>query len=297
MAIPKGEIAKVIASVPREMVEFFGDLGMDLSTLNFPSPYELLPPKVVDDFGGGTAHTFRVASRRGGPGGLKENVSILPLEKLRNNPNSRQYNDYLNPFSGAMISNPAMIAGNLQISKGGQDIAQKAINGPFSLYYPSALWPFMRDDGKRYTVMDLAEEPIDSEWLGTKPWIEWATDRNYDRIGALPGFQKWGDVALGATAAAPIAIVGVIAFFTAPVWGPILTQRVVATTVAASKGAAELLVAVKDGPGNIVKSLKTQRLQDKRSSINRKKAKKAMKEGGVEDLLGQIDALKLMRKK
>ena len=69
MAIPKGEIAKVIASAPREMVEFFGDLGMDLRTLNFPSPYELLPSRVVDDFGGGTAYTYRVASRRGGPVG------------------------------------------------------------------------------------------------------------------------------------------------------------------------------------------------------------------------------------
>lgn len=175
--------------------------------------------------------------RQYGPGRRfnKEHVGLFP----NNNPNSE--------FAGDGLNNRAAYAGTMTIEKAGTEV-QVAVPGRFSMYYPSVAWPFVREDGRRYTVLDLAEEPIESNWLGTKPWIEYLTDTKLDRMGALPGFRTWGDVSLGGLAMAPVVIVGGVAILLA---GPALKQAGVTTL-------KNLKVLAKDAAGmpkRIVKRL------------------------------------------
>ncbi|MBT93196.1 MAG: hypothetical protein CMA60_00010 [Euryarchaeota archaeon] len=192
--------------------------------------------RILEDFGANTAWEFSVAQRRN----IRDQVSLLPLKQ----------DDYVGQMKRSWLDafdNPTAPmkyqAGVLQVSKGGRN-AGRVINGPYSLYFPSALWPYTTEEGKRYTVMDLAEEPIESDWLGTKPWIEWATDVKYDKIGALPGFSRWGDAALGAGAIAPVAVVGTVAILTFPRWGPFIVDKTVETGTAIGYGVGEIAGAI-----------------------------------------------------
>lgn len=251
------DTAKAVQQVP-EKIESIGD-GLP----SIPTPYDTLPDWLVDDWGGapGDAQQFSVRNRRG----IKQNVRLLPQRKR--DEFTRHFADYFDPNSPDMLLNPAMTAGVLSVTKEteelvlengipvfGQDgkpiyetrILQTGISvpGPFSLYYPSALWPYQTEEGARYTVMDLAEEPIESDWLGLKPWAEWATDTTYDKVGALPGFRLWGDAALGAGAVAPLAVVGLLLFVTAPAWGPVIGGRTIATGRALLDGTKEFTASV-----------------------------------------------------
>ena len=104
------------------------------------------------------------------------------------------------------------------------------IFAPFSLYYPSSMWPYSGQDGSRYTVHDFGREPIDSNWLGTKPLAEIAVGRKLDKIGALPGFAYWGDITLGTPPTILWIGTGILAFMTAAFWGPTATGDLLLTT-------------------------------------------------------------------
>jgi hypothetical protein len=231
------DTAKAVREVP-EKIESIGD-GLP----SIPTPYDMLPDSEVDRWGGapGDARQFSVRNRRG----IKQNVRLLP--QMKRDEFTRHFADYFNPTSPDMLLNPAMTAGVLSVTKETDDgLLQTGISvpGPFSLYYPSALWPYQTGEGARYTVMDLAEEPIESDWLGLKPWAEWATDTTYDKVGALPGFRLWGDAALGAGAVAPLAVVGLLLFVTAPAWGPVIGGRTIATGRALLDGTKEFTASV-----------------------------------------------------
>ena len=95
---------------------------------------------------------------------------------------------------------------------------RSTIFAPFSTYYPTSMWPYSSRDGTRYTVHDLGNEPIDSDFLGTKPLVESMMGRKLDKVGALPAFSKWGDIALGAPPTILYAGLGTLAVVTAPSW-------------------------------------------------------------------------------
>jgi len=172
------DAAKTIREVPEKID------GIKDGLPQFATPYDVLPDSEVDRWGGapGDARQFSVNYRRG----IKQNVRLLPFKR---DGNSRHFADYFNPTSPDLLLNPAMTAGALRVTKQTYDILGDpdellvtgiSVPGPFSLYYPSALWPYQTEEGARYTVMDLAEEPIESDWMGLRPWVEWATDTTYD---------------------------------------------------------------------------------------------------------------------
>ena len=147
-------------------------------------------------------------------------------------------------------------AGSVRITKEQDDgsianVSGFGVKGPFSLYYPSALWPHMTEEGRRYTVMDLADEDIESDWMGLKPWAEWATDVKYDKVGALPGFQYWGDASLGATAIAPLVIVAIPIGLSVWAWGPTIGKRILDSWKEVFKGTLEYTFTV----GNQVRGM------------------------------------------
>ena len=115
-----------------------------------------------------------------------------------------------------------MYSGTTQVFKpdGTRVEGPNDIFAPFSLYYPSSMWPYTARDGSRYTVHDFGREPIDSNWLGTKPLAEIAVGRRLDKIGALPGFAYWGDIALGTPPSLVWLGAGILATISAPFWGP-----------------------------------------------------------------------------
>jgi len=205
-----GNLATWAGDVPESLAELKDDLGEIFDyrgpNMRVPTPEQLLPDMVLNDFGANTAWEFSVNERRN----IRDQVSVLPV-------NSDAYNAGMKRSWLDFFDNPTIQAGILEMNKEGTQ-SRAVVYGPYSLYYPSALWPFTTEEGKRYTVMDLAEEPIESDWFGTKPWIEWATDVKYDKVGALPGFRKWGDKALGMTALAPVVGAGIVAFITWPFW-------------------------------------------------------------------------------
>lgn len=93
----------------------------------------------------------------------------------------------------------------------------RPIFAPASTYFPTSMWPYSSPDGSRYTVHDFGEEPIESDFLGTKPLLEFAMGRKLDKIGAVPGFQYWGDIALGAPVALLVLGAGYLGVKAAPV--------------------------------------------------------------------------------
>jgi hypothetical protein len=93
----------------------------------------------------------------------------------------------------------------------------RPLYAPFSMYTPSALWPYTADDGSRLTVHDFGNQEIESDWMGMKPWVEVVSGRELDKIGALPAFNVWGDLVLGILPTLTVAILGFVAITTAPV--------------------------------------------------------------------------------
>lgn len=117
---------------------------------------------------------------------------------------------------------------------------RSTIFAPFSTYYPTSMWPYSSRDGTRYTVHDLGNEPIDSDFLGTKPLVEIMMGRKLDKVGALPAFSKWGDIALGVPPTILYVGLGALGVITAPSWFPIITSSVGATVTRFTTGVAEL---------------------------------------------------------
>ena len=130
---------------------------------------------------------------------------------------------------------------------------ETTIFAPFSIYFPSSMWPYASEDGSRYTVHDLGNEEIESDFLGTKPLIEIAMGRKLDKVGALPAFGYWGDIALGATPTVLYGGLGIGAILTAEFWGPPLVQGVTGLVGATLSGTAEIGYAFAKGLRNLVR--------------------------------------------
>ncbi len=192
---------------------------------------------------------------------IKQGVTILPTDQ----PHSRMANQLGRPWEDDWT----LVAADLSVTDveydfpsiadisaaiaSGEDIpgpdresstSLKPIIAPFSLYYPSVAWPFMTDEGKRYTVEDLGNEPID---LPAGDWIGWIMGRKLDRVAALPGFRIWGDPLLGIGASIPVAIVAIPLIITAPRWGQSLGTSLGAAGTAFVTSSAEILGAIGGG--------------------------------------------------
>ena len=108
---------------------------------------------------------------------------------------------------------------------------QKRIFAPFSTYMPSALWPWQRSDGGRYTVHDFAEKdlPLSKDLSKTVAMIvQEDLDIDEDGVadwGGLPMFRFWGDPLLGLPPTALIAGLIFGAAVTFPSWGPIVARK------------------------------------------------------------------------
>ncbi len=127
---------------------------------------------------------------------------------------------------------------------------ETAIFAPFSTYFPTSMWPYSAPDGGRYTVHNLANEPIESDFLGTKPIVEILMGRKLDKVGALPAFSAWGDIALGAPPVAAWLGLGLLGLFTAEFWLPPILNATGQTVAYAGIGTGEIFFEV-------AKSLKT----------------------------------------
>jgi len=183
-----------------------------------------------------------------GSDNIKQTVTLFPTS----NPNARQAP--INPQAIGMnlaTGDLPLTAGNIVINED----EEMPIPAPFSLYYPTVAWPFMTDEGKRYTVVDLGNEPIS---FPGQDFIGWLMGRKLDRVAALPGFRGWGDPLLGVGAVAPVAIAAIPVFILAPYWGPSLIRTGVklGTTIMASslEFVAAVGSAAKDLTKTIVKS-------------------------------------------
>ena len=128
-----------------------------------------------------------------------------------------------------------------------EDDDPDSILAPFSLYFPTSMWPYSTNDGSRYTVHDLGNEPIESDFLGTKPLVEIAMGRKLDKVGALPAFSKWGDIALGTPPALVWTGILLLAGFTVQVWGPPIGNAIGGTASAFATGMAEIGYATAKG--------------------------------------------------
>ena len=89
---------------------------------------------------------------------------------------------------------------------------------------PSFLYPFSKEDGGRYTVMDLAESDAPS-FLSIGP-IEAVAGNEIEKMGDLPYFRFWGDAVLMTPIVISAVAVGVGVFFLAPVMVPPAIQAV-----------------------------------------------------------------------
>ena len=107
------------------------------------------------------------------------------------------------------------------------DGVEKAIFAPFSTYMPSALWPYTDNTGGRYTVHDFGNEELTGDWIGVKPIIEQISGRKLNRVGALPAYRYWGDMALGALSVAFLLGVAFVAANVIPITTPPLVKSLI----------------------------------------------------------------------
>ena len=114
------------------------------------------------------------------------------------------------------------------------------IYGPFSKFTPTALWPWQTKEGARMTAAELAEVPLEGDWLGTKPIAEAVLGQRLDKVGGIPGFRFYGDAVLGT----PIILGGVLVVLAAPLWIPVVSAigtSMVNTTLSMGRGIAKAI--------------------------------------------------------
>jgi len=77
--------------------------------------------------------------------------------------------------------------------------SEKPIIGMFSQNTPTFLWPWTTENGERYTAVDFAEMPFFETGIGDKikEPFEIVMGRQYNKVGDLPAYGAWGDIALG----------------------------------------------------------------------------------------------------
>ena len=151
-----------------------------------------------------------------------------------------------------LSESPNISGGSIDIE--GDGIAAQPVFAPFSTLYPTALWPWADEDGSRYTVHDLGNEPLETDFLGTKPILSIITGRSLDKVGALPGFRFWGDFALGIPPSIFWTGIAVAAAMTAPTWGPYIGTNAAKIGIATMKGTVNLAHGIVTAPINAIRN-------------------------------------------
>ena len=215
----------------------------------------LAAPATIDDF---LPHDY-IPDWALAEGELKEYMEgLLGFDRRENEVAIRQGNNISEQVTVFGSSDPAMkkrtmwnmlwedgdlFSGETQL----EDDDPDSILAPFSLYFPTSMWPYSTNVGSRYTVHDLGNEPIESDFLGTKPLVEIAMGRKLDKVGALPAFSKWGDIALGTPPTLVWTGMLLLAGFTFYTWAPPIGKAVGGTATAFATGMAEIGYATAKG--------------------------------------------------
>ena len=153
---------------------------------------------------------------------------------------------FMDPISIATGTNPYIKGANpLDWMKVGRidspmSHSDGPIYGPFSKFTPTALWPWQTKEGARMTAAELAEVPLEGNWIGTKPIAEAILGQELDKVGGLPGYRFYGDAIL----ATPIIVSGVIVVLAAPLWIPVVSAigtSMVNTALSMGRGIAKAI--------------------------------------------------------
>ena len=153
---------------------------------------------------------------------------------------------FIEPVSIATGTNPYIKGANpldwMKVGRIDSDMSHSdgPIYGPFSKFTPTALWPWQTQEGARMTAAELAEVPLEGDWLGTKPIAEAVLGQRLDKVGGIPGFRFYGDAVLGT----PIILGGVLVVLAAPLWIPVVSAigtSMVNTTLSMGRGIAKAI--------------------------------------------------------
>jgi hypothetical protein len=106
---------------------------------------------------------------------------------------------------------------------------------------PSFLYPFTKEDGGRYTVMDLAESDA-PEILSFGP-VEAIAGNEIEKIGDLPYFRFWGDAVLMTPIVISAVAVGVGLFFL----GPPIASAAATSVIPLAKTAVQIPISIGKG--------------------------------------------------
>ena len=153
---------------------------------------------------------------------------------------------FMDPVSIATGTNPYIKGANpldwMRVGRIDSEMSHSdgPIYGPFSKFTPTALWPWQTKEGGRMTAAELAEVPLDGDWLGTKPIAEAVLGQKLDKVGGMPGYRFYGDAVLGA----PIIGGGVLLVLAAPLWLPVVSAigtSMLGSVVSLGRGVAKAL--------------------------------------------------------
>lgn len=120
---------------------------------------------------------------------------------------------------------------------------------------PSFLYPFTKEDGGRYTVMDLAESDAPSI-LSIQP-LEAVAGNEIEKMGDIPYFRYWGDAVLMTPIVVSAVAVGVGIFFVGPVVAPAIGTSLKPLATNVIKIPAALLRGVANGTFGIIEAIKS----------------------------------------
>jgi hypothetical protein len=210
--------------------------------------------KMKDNLG---FHRTERATRMLRPEQITQTVTILPTSN--GGAEKKNMFDMLAEDGFESITNAKPTFGSKQTltspyeqSQGQEEIlSADQLIAPFSKYTPTILWPFTTSEGNRYTVHDLGEESLSFPGKG---FAEYALGKELDQVGALPGFNQWGDSLLGA---GPVVIGGgtvLLLGLTAPVWAPAISQTAIRLTKTTLIKGRQITSATKNGLIKVAKA-------------------------------------------
>ena len=119
---------------------------------------------------------------------------------------------------------------------------------------PSFLYPYNKEDGSRYTVMDFAESRT-PEFLKAGGVLERASGNTVDRLGDLPYFRYWGDFVLLTPMVIAAVGTGIVLWFSAPAILPIIKTTVVPMAKQTGRAVMAIPKGLWDGSVTVAKSV------------------------------------------
>lgn len=119
--------------------------------------------------------------------------------------------------------------------------------------FPSFLYPFTKDNGARYTVMDLAESNTPG-FLKAGGVMERAAGNTVDRLGDLPYFRYWGDFVLMTPIVVAAVGTGIVLWFSAPAIVPAFKTTVIPMAKQAGQAVLSIPKGLVNGSVTVLKS-------------------------------------------